>query len=206
MLNLLRSIDHNIFYWLNNHLIGQANWLDAILKFLAVYLTYAVPLGLVFVWFFFRSEKNHKTMLAAFFSGVVAWQVVARIIGLFHFRLRPFSDLAGVKELVFHVPTYSFPSDHASFLAALTTYFYLVGLSAEASAKAGYKKIGNLMLIITLLVSFTRVVTGLHWPADIIAGWIVGILTALLFWRLRQPIDKWIISPLMWIPKKLNLA
>lgn len=196
MLDVLRSVDHNIFYWLNNNLVGSYNWLDLIWKFLAVYLIYLVPIGLLVAWFFWRSEKSHKTMLAAFLSGAVSWQIVSAIIGSIHFRLRPFANLAGAKEIVFHVPTYSFPSDHAAFLAALTCYFYL----------AGYKKVGNLMLAITILISFARVVTGLHWPFDIIAGWIVGILVALIFWFFRKPIEKWILNPILWVLRKIKLA
>jgi len=196
MLDTLRSIDHNIFYWFNNHLVGNYHWLDLIWKFLAVYLIYLVPLGLVAAWFFVKNEKNHKTMLAAFFTGAVAWQVVAAFIGSLHYRMRPFTSLAGAQEVVFHVPTYSFPSDHASFLAGITVYFYF----------AGYKKVGNIMLITTFLICFSRIVTGLHWPSDIFAGWIVGTLVAWIFWLLRKPIDKWILSPILWVLRKIKIA
>lgn len=205
MLDNIRQIDHNTLYWLNNHLVGKSHILDFLLRICAVYLVYLIPVGFVVFWLYYllnkkiskeESLKNHKTLLGAFLCGVVAWQGVAALIGSFYFRIRPLATLAGTQELIFHVPTYSFPSDHVSFLSAITVYFYLFG----------YKKAGNLMLVLTLLVGFARIATGLHWPSDVIGGWIVGTLVALIFYIFRKWIEKWILDPIMWLLNKVKLA
>jgi undecaprenyl-diphosphatase len=65
---------------------------------------------------------------------------------------------------------------------------------------------GNIALGVTILVSISRVVAGLHWPGDILAGWILGILLALMFFEFRKYIIKYIVSPLYYLAKLIRLV
>jgi undecaprenyl-diphosphatase len=42
-------------------------------------------------------------------------------------------------------------------------------------------------LLIPLLVGFSRVILGVHYPGDVLAGFFVGLLVALAFLRLKTP-------------------
>jgi len=193
MQNMIK-FDQNIFSWFNSF-VGQNEVFDQIIKFFAVYLIYLVPILFIFFWFWKRNQKTQKFLLELFLTSVVSWQVIARIIGMVVNRPRP-STFAGAREIIFHPPTYAFPSDHALFLAFLTTYLYL----------SGYKKIGNLALAATIIISMSRIIVGFHWPADILAGWILGIILAYAFYLIKDKLEKYIINPLWDLLKKIKLT
>ena len=190
----LINLDQNIFNYLN-FFVGANPVLDFVIKFFAVYLIYFVPLFFLFFWFWKKKEETQKFLLELCFVSVISWQVIARVIGMLINRPRP-STFLGTKEIFFHPPTYSFPSDHALFLACLTAYLYF----------SGYKKMGNIALLATILISVSRIIAGLHWPGDVLAGWILGVILAYIFYIFRKYIQKYIANPLYNIAKKLKLA
>ena len=87
-------------------------------------------------------------------------------------------------ELVPHgaiVYTRSFPSGHAmmSAIVYLTLGALLARTQAQPSVKAYLLTIAGLL---TVLVGVSRVYLGVHWPTDVIAGWALGSVWALLSW------------------------
>ncbi len=189
MITKIESIDQKTVSFLNNFLINHSN--SSVNKFFGEYLIYGLPLLLIILWFW---GKNQKTALRAFFSVILAWPILAKITGHFVHRLRPF-DLGGVKELIFHRPTYSFPSDHAAALFAVAASFWF----------SGNKKLSIAVGIAGLVISFFRVSTGLHFPTDILGGIVVGILAAYLIYLFDKPLDL-IYNFLIKIAKGLRLA
>ena len=66
----------------------------------------------------------------------------------------------------------AFPSGHSS------TAFSLFGALIY---NHHYNNKGGLFLLIALLIAFSRIAIGVHWPTDILAGSMIGITTAYLF-------------------------
>ncbi len=99
---------------------------------------------------------------------------------------RPRPDLVSHETMVY---TASFPSGHSmlSAIVYLTLGALLVRTQPERRLKA---YIFVFTVLLTLLVGFSRVYLGVHWPTDVLAGWAAGATWALIFWivmrRLQQ--------------------
>jgi undecaprenyl-diphosphatase len=132
--------------------------------------------------------------MRAFVSIILAWPVFAYIVGKFIERPRPF-ELGGVQELIFHRPTYSFPSDHAAALFAIAFSFWF----------SGNKKLGVIFLVMAIVISTFRVATGLHYPSDIAGGAVLGLLAAYLVYLFDKPLNI-VYEFIIRLARKLKLA
>lgn len=171
--------------------VADTTWLSPVMIGIGVYLVYLIPLLLLFTWF----AVSRKAALKAFITGVLAWEGLSKVIAHLVDRARPSMSQIGTKELVFHRPDTSFPSDHSAFLAAVALSFYF----------SGQKKLAGFVAIVAVLVGIARVGIGVHFPADILAGWLVGCAVVVLLRYVDRPIDDYIIEPLIKFARRFKL-
>lgn len=112
---------------------------------------------------------TRKTAIALFVVGAVAGgAVVSALLKLAFNRARP--DI--VPHLV-DVTSTSFPSGHA--MNSAIVYLTLGALLARTQQARGVRVyILAIAILLTLSVGASRVYLGVHWPSDVVAGWIVG--------------------------------
>lgn len=91
---------------------------------------------------------------------------------------RPRPDLVAhlVKET-----TMSFPSGHSANSAVI--YLTLAILLASTQIRSRVRWLIIICaLLITMIIGLSRVYLGVHWPSDVVAGWVVGATWALFCW------------------------
>lgn len=129
--------------------------LDPVLVFLAEYLIYMVPLVLVTLWFTGRAGKLDGLFV---FVTVVVAIAISYGFGLLYSHPPPYAVTAD--SILTGDGANAFPSQHATAAFAMVVPLYARGRRRLA---AGF-------LVVAALVGLGRVVTGLHYPIDIVGG------------------------------------
>ena len=103
----------------------------------------------------------------------------------------------GIRTLREHTaPGYSFPSGHTH---ASSNFFF-------SAAKAFNKKwFWGIAIVIPAFVGLSRLYLGVHWPMDVVCGYIIGLLIPLLLWKIYKKFSErkaflFIISTLIYVP------
>jgi membrane-associated phospholipid phosphatase len=109
---------------------------------------------------------------AATLSGSITVVLLKGVIA----RARP--DLAG--RLV-EVSGHSFPSGHASNSAIVYLTIALLASQVVHGRATRNVLLGSAVLLVGA-IGISRVYLGVHWPADVLAGWCFGTLWALGWW------------------------
>ena len=156
---------------------------------------YFIPVLWLVYWFWRPSLERRLVLLSSIASGIIAWQVLDRMLKYLHFQQRPIHSLP-VQELLFERPENSFPSDHAAFLAGIACFFLLVRRT----------KPGIVLAVLALLVGLSRIALAVHYPTDILVGFISGAVSAWVIYLFHTPISKKIWEPLINTMKKIKLA
>lgn len=90
-------------------------------------------------------------------------------------RARPALDAHPVE-----VFSQSFPSGHAG--NSMVTY---LALALFVAPPAWRRPAVAAALLLAVAIGSTRPMLGVHWPTDVLAGWLYGLLVVSLAWRLR---------------------
>lgn len=93
-------------------------------------------------------------------------------------RPRPYSFFPEMTLLVAPLADFSFPSGHtfASFASATALFLH-------------HKKAGICAYILAVIIAFTRLYLYVHFPSDVIAGMLLGILSGWIAYKIVQCCD-----------------
>ncbi|MGH8261433.1 MAG: phosphatase PAP2 family protein [Steroidobacteraceae bacterium] len=191
-MSAVNPVDAGIVLWLN-HFAGRWGSADAFINVVSNnnLVQAVVPVTLLwYLWFRKGSadavRRTRELVIATLLGSCVAVLLARGLALLLPFRTRPFATPGLAYHLIhsqwdqgLHAWS-SFPSDHAALFFALATGILLISRSA-----------GIAMLIYATLVDcLPRVYLGIHYPSDIAAGALLGILLARLaaMQRIRRPV------------------
>lgn len=182
----LNQLDTDLFLALNRQHTG---WLDGVMYWLSDrefwYPAYALLLG----WLFWRLgwRRALGTALTIGVAVALADQVTSSVLKPVFRRLRPCHEPAiepWVREVWECGGTYGFASSHASNAFAFATVLTVLIGQRYPAVRYLYGW--------AVLVSYSRIYVGAHYPLDVLAGAGLGTLAALLsVWAyralIRQP-------------------
>lgn len=178
MIDVLIQFHTNTFFFLHS-IVGVYPLLDRIIIFLGntidIYVLIASMFFLGFRLYRKYLSSGHKISYKSLYEsclavlGVsVAW-LMSRLIKILIGGLRPFERYPEVYQLFVYGGGESFPSGHATVFAALAFVLYYLD-----------KRVGWIAIIFAFLISISRVVAGVHYPIDMLAGWVIGVGVAYL--------------------------
>lgn len=174
----LVEIDRQLFEWI--HFDLSSEMLDFTFPILRNRDTW-IPIYIIIIFLMIKKFKNKNGLMTVI--ALIAAVVMSDLVNS-HFlknviqRIRPCrldNFTREVHELVHCGEAFSFPSSHAA--NHFTISFFLLLVFRHAS---GFMKI--LILLWAAAIGLAQVYVGVHYPADILSGIIVGFMVANLIW------------------------
>ena len=153
----------------------RSPFLDAVMKYLSMLGDHgiaAISLGIILIIFAKTRRTGFEVLLSIALAYLVANLIIKNAVG----RIRPYDAYPYLEALVTKPHDWSFPSGHSVNLFAASTAVFL-----------NHKKTGILALVIAALVAFSRLYNCVHYPTDVLAGIVIGVLFANLVHYLVYP-------------------
>jgi undecaprenyl-diphosphatase len=178
MFESLEQADHSLLLWLNQ--LGNSSW-DGF-WILVTQPEAWIPFYILFLFLLIWSNNRRDailmivTLLVLCVSVLLLTETVKLLVG----RVRPNNmlDLLPGLRVLQSPKGYSFFSGHAASSMALSTFVFL-----ELRSRW---KLTWLIFIWPLFFTSSRLLVGVHFPSDLLAGGLFGMLLGYLFYRLSR--------------------
>jgi 4-amino-4-deoxy-L-arabinose transferase-like glycosyltransferase/membrane-associated phospholipid phosphatase len=161
----LPAVDTSLFFFINSKLRNSV--FDSLMPFVTArpYLFF-LPL---YLWLLLKDRKKAFIALILGFAALCVSDWTANMLKHYFERVRPCNGLADVRILVGCTGSFSMPSNHAVNSFAFITPFYILSKN----------RIRYAFVAVAALVGFSRIYVGVHYPSDVIAGALLGILLSI---------------------------
>jgi membrane-associated phospholipid phosphatase len=176
------AFDNRVFAFLEQHVSDRNNAMVQFFTFLGSH-EFLIPANLVLiVWFLFiRKHKWYSIKIPA-----IALSSLLLMFVLKRFFNRPRPDV----PLLYEAKGLSFPSGHA--LMSVTFYGLLIYIIFKLVKNKGWKwTLISLLILLILVIGFTRVYLRVHYTTDVIAGYCIGFLWLVIAVHLLNRMEKY---------------
>lgn len=173
----LIDFEGSILLWIQNNL--RSGFLDPIMKA----ITMLGDKGLIWILITLAlliARRTRKLGMMCAVSMVFGLVVTNLLIKNWAARIRPYEVVQGLKCIVPLADDWSFPSGHTTNSLACAWVLF----------RKTPKKCGVPALILAILIAFSRLYVGIHYPTDVLAGLVIGIASACLAMLLVPRLEK----------------
>ena len=174
------SVNVDLFYFFNHNF--QNPIFDAVMPVVTHFGGFKV-LAVVLIAIILYAHLKGNIPLIAFLCSDIVTAILKNIIC----EPRPFVTLDNVHLLIAEDDPLSFPSGHTTSTLSFVTFYVL---NMKELAKRHYKLIDVALIIFAVVIPFSRLYVGVHFPGDVLAGAIIGIVGALVVNRYKDRIIK----------------
>lgn len=181
-----------------NFLIGiqhslNADWFTAIMRavsFLSEYGWLWIGLCLTLM----AIKKTRRVGIICSASLLFAFIMCNGAVKLSVDRARPWEVIDGVMMLLKDPGDSSFPSGHANSAMATSLALWIStrrdSIAASKDVQAKLHKWSFVLLALAFLTGLSRVYLGMHFPSDVIAGWLIGGISAVIVYTIFIKLSK----------------
>ena len=171
-MNWITELDTSILLWIQNNLRTPA--MTSFWRFITRFGNSGIFwIAVVFLLLLIPSKR--KTGLTAAVSMVL---VFAATYALKYTvcRPRPYAACGDIIPLVKKLRDYSFPSGHTSLSFGVSLIL----------ARLEDRKIWIPAVVLSILIAFSRLYVGVHYPSDVIAGFFIGLAGSAAAFRITK--------------------
>jgi len=163
-----------LFYFINHNL--QNSYFNFIMPIITNLGALPTILAITLAILIYGIITKNKKIIHLTIVGLIALALTDITISLIKVIVaepRPFVALNSVHLLVTEPDPYSFPSGHSGDIFAFATAF---GFNHSLKIKNKSIKLAWLLIPIAIIVGFSRIYVGVHYPLDVLVGATIGII------------------------------
>ena len=182
MLDKIISLDEHLFVFLNG--LGSEKY-DGLWLILTKQTSW-IPLFLFLLYIIFNKLGTKQTLYLLIFVAIliILTDQTANLFKNGFQRLRPCNnpEINSFIRIVQSRASFSFFSGHATSSMGVSTFLYL-------NFKKDFKYFW-LLFLWPIIFAYSRIYLGLHYPLDIICGYLCGVILGFLMFKLYQKVQE----------------
>ena len=191
MIESLEKIDQQLFLFLNSI---HTPWLDPVFYMISYKLTW-IPLYVIILLFAYRKKGWQFSLLVL--VGTLLTVALADLISVHAFknvfeRYRPShnEDFGHLVHVVRDFSGQEIRGGYFGFVSSHAANHFGIAVFIGLMLRSVRKRILLFLLIWAALIAYSRIYMGVHYPADVFVGGIVGALIGIIIYNLAMLINK----------------
>ena len=184
LISLINFLDYNFLYFFNS--IISNSFFDLIFPIITNSKNWIFPILFFYTLLIIKfKQRGIIAFLLTLLCVIITDAISAQLLKPYFMRIRPSHELyENINLLIAKGGKFSFPSNHAanSMALAFTTSFFF---------KSSFKY----LFILSIMIGFSRIYVGVHYPFDVIFGFIFGYLISMFSLHIYSILKIYFIKP-----------